>query len=252
MKVACSSASFARSLEAGELTQLEWLDLAANELEVDGVVFEAQHFPRVDDDYVAQVKKACVDLGLSVGALADDSIFGDGALQAIALAGSLGAPLVVARAPAANDDPNGWNAFVAAAKHAASEGKRANVTIALRDAPQTLVTGIADAKRLVKDVDSAWIRFAPELATGDGEALGPALGKTVIAYHTLRAPSSFAAADDVEATRVIAELRRFRGFVVFERSGDEGARDAFHLALERFAHLRASALSAPGDRPVSF
>jgi hypothetical protein len=251
MKVACSSASFARALEAGELTQLEWLDLAANELEVDGVVFEAAHFPRFDDDYVAQAKKACVDLGLSVAALADDATFGDGTARAIALAVSLGAPLVVARAPAASDDPNGWNVFVAAAKHAAAEGKRANVTIALRDAPQTLVAGIADAKRLAKDVDSAWLRFAPEIAAHDGETLGSALGKSVAVYHRISQPSSFATPGDAEAMRVIAELRRFRGFVVLERAGDDGPRDAFHLALERFALLRANALFASGDRTVS-
>jgi hypothetical protein len=250
MKVACSSASFARALEAGELTQLEWLDLAANELEADGVVFEARHFPRFDDDYVAQVKKTCVDLGLSVAALADDSAFGEGAARAIALAVSLGAPLVVARAPAASDDPNGWNAFVAAGKGAASEAKRANVTLALRDAPQTLVAGIADAKRLAKDVDSAWIRFAPEVGSRDAEALDTALAKSVIAYHTVRELSSFATDGDAEATRLIAELRRFRGFVVLERVEDGGPRDAFHLALERFASLRASALFAPGHRTV--
>ena len=250
MKVACSSASFARALEAGELTQLEWLDLAANELEVDGVVFEARHFPRVDDDYVAQLKKTCVDLGLGVAAFADDAVFGEGAARAMALAVALGAPLVVARAPAASDDPNGWNAFVAHAKGAASEGKRANVTLALRDVPQTLVAGIADAKRLVKDVDSAWLRFAPEVGSRDGEALDAALAKSVIAYHTVRAPASFATEGDLAATRLIAELRRFRGFVVLDRVEESGPRDAFHFALERFASLRASALFAPGDRTV--
>jgi hypothetical protein len=40
MKIACSSASFAHEIRRGELTLLEWLDIVANELELDGVVFD--------------------------------------------------------------------------------------------------------------------------------------------------------------------------------------------------------------------
>ncbi|MBD5634860.1 MAG: hypothetical protein IAI49_10310, partial [Candidatus Eremiobacteraeota bacterium] len=70
MKIACSSASFAQEIRRGDLTQLDWLDLCANELELDGVVFDADHFPRTDADYLAQMKKAAADLGLTVAALA--------------------------------------------------------------------------------------------------------------------------------------------------------------------------------------
>src|SRR5271165_4352553 len=70
MKLAVSSASFAADLASGALTQLEWLDLCAAELEADGVLFDLRHFPRLDDQYVAQVKKTAVDLGLTVAGLA--------------------------------------------------------------------------------------------------------------------------------------------------------------------------------------
>ena len=66
MKIACSTASFERALAEKSLTQLEWLDLCANELEVEGVVFDARHFLRTDDEYLAQLKKLCVDVGLTV------------------------------------------------------------------------------------------------------------------------------------------------------------------------------------------
>src|SRR5579862_7300506 len=74
MKLAVSSTSFADDFAGGALTQLEWLDLCAAELEADGVVFELRHFPRTDAEYVAQLKKMAVDLGLTVAALRTRSV----------------------------------------------------------------------------------------------------------------------------------------------------------------------------------
>src|SRR5579863_9211938 len=73
MKLACASSSFHRDIERGELTQLEFLDLCARELACDGVVLDVRHFPRTDDDYLAQIKKMATDRGLSIAALADPS-----------------------------------------------------------------------------------------------------------------------------------------------------------------------------------
>jgi len=56
-------------LARGELTQLEWLDLCASELDLDGVLFDTRHFARTDADYLAQLKKTAVDLGLTVTGL---------------------------------------------------------------------------------------------------------------------------------------------------------------------------------------
>ena len=47
MKLACASGAFDREIESGELTQLEFLDLCARELDCDGVVLDVRHFPRV-------------------------------------------------------------------------------------------------------------------------------------------------------------------------------------------------------------
>ena len=51
MKVASASSAFDRAIERGDLTQLEFIELSARELAVDGVVLDARHFPRTDDDY---------------------------------------------------------------------------------------------------------------------------------------------------------------------------------------------------------
>ncbi len=75
MKLACSSTAFDVFLRSGELTQLEWIDLCAYELAVDGVVFDVRHFPRTDTDYLAQVKKMAVDSGLDVAAICGCGFF---------------------------------------------------------------------------------------------------------------------------------------------------------------------------------
>src|SRR5579862_1258427 len=97
MKLAVASSAFHRSLESGELTQLEFLDLCARDLACDGVVLDVRHFPRTDDDYLAQVKKMAVDRGLSIAALSDGLFFKsprEWMAPVLGYAVTLGAPLV--------------------------------------------------------------------------------------------------------------------------------------------------------------
>ena len=108
MKIACSSASFANDLRGGRLTQLEWLDVCANELEVDGVVFVAAHFPRWDGEYLAQLRKLCVDLGLTVAGLEAEALDTAEIAARLDAANALGAPLLLVRAPGASADPEAW------------------------------------------------------------------------------------------------------------------------------------------------
>lgn len=213
MKLACSSADLSRALETGALTQLEWLDWCATELAADGVVFDMRHFPRTNADYLAQLKKLCADLGLTVAAVAGDGLFGDdgGAALSAALATALalGAPLAIARAPLAGDDAAAWGRLVAAAKFGAGAAKRSNVTLALRNGPGTLCPSAADCKRLTKDVDSAWLRFAPDSASlGPTEPVEALLRRAVIAVHE-------AGPQDDYGT-LVRELAGLRGFLVIE------------------------------------
>jgi sugar phosphate isomerase/epimerase len=239
MKIASSSASFAGMLERGELTQLEWLDLSAAELELDGVLFDLRHFARTDGEYLAQLKKTATDLGLGVaGLVAAEPAGGEAALD---IATALGAPLVIVDAPHLGDDPAAPGAFVAALKPVVASGKRLNVTIALRNAPGTLCASASDCKRLAKEIDSAWLRFATDAtAFGAFEQLGDLAAKTVIAFHTIGDVPAFATVDDPEARRLVDALRGFRGFVVLDRTAESGERDAFHRALGRMRALLAS------------
>jgi sugar phosphate isomerase/epimerase len=244
MKIACSSASFSREIAAGSLTQLEWLDLCANELEVDGVVFDVAQFPRTDADYVAQLKKLAVDLGLTVAALGAPAAFAGDGSHALELAVGLSAPIVTAPAPEATSDAAAWGAFADRARSLSSAAKAANVTLALRNAPGTLCESAADVRRLAKDVDSAWLRFAPEPAAfGTPDEADALLSKSVIAYHTIEQQATFATPADEAAPALVRALARFRGFVVLERDDDDASRDGYHRALDRFAALRSNALT---------
>lgn len=242
MKIACSSASFARSLADGSLTQIEWLDICANELEVDGVVLDERHFPRTDDDYLAQLKKLCADLGLTIAAVETSGALSKDCERQLAAAVTLGAPLLVCGAPSTNTDPLAWGAFTDGAKAAARAAKRANVTLAVRGAQGTLCESSADLRRLAKDVDSAWLRFACNDASSAGDEPSPLLAKAVIAMHAIADVETFATASDREATSLNATLARFRGFVAIDCTTGSAPRLAYHAALARFARYRAASL----------
>jgi hypothetical protein len=226
MKLAGSSASFDGAIAAGGLTQLEWLDLCARDLALDGVVFDARHFPRTDADYLAQLRKMATDLGLTVAALSCDSLLGDAAEvepsaeRWLRVASALGAPLALARTPQeATRDPSAWSALVSAGKSAASAAKRLNVTIGVRNAGGTLCASGADLRRLAKDVDSSWVRFALDVAALDPpEPLGAALPKTVAATHDSRSLDPLGA-DEADLGGVLRALGDFRGFLVIDFVG---------------------------------
>jgi hypothetical protein len=229
MKLAGSSASFETAIAARDLTQLEWLDLAARELALDGVVFDARHFPRLDDEYLAQLKKMATDLGLTVAGLSCDAILADAedaaddAERWLAVAAQLAAPLVLSRTPPAADQAGAWNDLAAAAKTASRVAKRLNVTVAVRNAPGTLCSGAADLKRLAKDVDSAWLRFALDARALDPpEPPEPLIPKTVVAAHATRSLDALES-DEPDLGGVLPTLGDFRGFLVVDYLGEPAA-----------------------------
>jgi hypothetical protein len=241
MKVAISSASFGSVFARGELTQLEWLDLCANELEADGIVFDSAHFPREDDEYLAQVKKCSVDLGLTIAAVAADGVLESDGARWLDVAATLGAPLLIAHAPSTSGDPAAWGRFTEALQARAKDAKRVNVTLALRNAPGTLCVDVTDLARATKDVDSAWVRYAL-----DARSLGElrALARTVIAVHTIGDVDRFATDGDEDAATLVRGLARFRGFIVLDAAtAQTPVRGAYHRAVERFGTLRAARLS---------
>jgi hypothetical protein len=227
MKLACASGALHREIESGELTQLEFLDLCARELTCDGVVLDVRHFPRTDDDYLAQVKKMATDWGLSIAAVSDSSFFcsEEGHVtQVLRQAAILGAPLVAA--PLALATQYSWSEQLGRLAVATSLAKRLNVTLALRNAPETFAAGTADCKRVVKETDSAWLRYGPDPqvldAAGDAQALAP---NTVLLWSGLRQQTEQTVA---AATR---EFAGFRGYVAIDEASGAATTDRLAAAV---------------------
>jgi hypothetical protein len=178
VRIAVSSRSFRRPLASGELTQLEWVERCASELHADGILSDIADFPRTDPDYVAQLRKVAVDLGLvpfgiDVAPLLDPPADLQLRDSALALAGGLGALVVRTALPAPGEiPPKAFVETVAVAKGASRAAKALNLTILVESAPGTLGPDLESVKHLLKDVDSAWLRACPR-AVRDAAALGP-------------------------------------------------------------------------------
>ncbi|HLX25662.1 MAG TPA: hypothetical protein VKR05_01610 [Candidatus Cybelea sp.] len=232
MKLACSSSSLHRDIERGELTQLEFLDLCARELACDGVVLDVRHFPRTDVDYLAQVKKMAADRGLTIAALFDASFFvadRAGMEEVLAHAVTLGAPLIAA--PLAREVECSWSDQLERIGVATSRAKAFNVTLALRNAPQTFASTTHDCKRVAKEADSAWLRFGPEPARFDAASDPRALAPNIVLLWSDAADSDRAVAPTIDA------FDEFRGHLVLDEA--HGAATAQQVAVAITAWRKA-------------
>lgn len=190
MKLALSSSAFSNALQRGDLTQLEFIDSAARELRCDGVVLNVQHFPRTDDEYLAQIKKMTTDLGLCIAALETEDFFAldDRMMQAqLEWARSTGAPLLCITMASEMAMP--WSEQLALLGMATGLAKSANVTLAVRNAPGTFAATAHDCKRVSKEADSAWLRYALDPSAFDpASEWTPLLAKTVLGWADATQP----------------------------------------------------------------
>ncbi len=172
MRIALSSSPFRRPFAAGGLTQLEWVERCAALLGVDGVLCDPADFPRTDGEYVAQLRKVAVDLGvvpfgLDVPGFLDPAAEPAARAAALELAVGLGALVLRTRLPPPGPVPPA--AFVEAvgiAKAASKAAKAANVTLLVAARPGTLAEDREGLRHALKDVDSAWLRACPRAADG--------------------------------------------------------------------------------------
>jgi sugar phosphate isomerase/epimerase len=169
MKLCACSRSFANALSGGALTQLEWIDVCSAQDGLDGVDFAVEHFPRRDDEYLAQLKKLCVDRCLTVAAVNTATAFGAGEIDpqvdemktALDIAHRIGAPLLRFSCGASGGSPGiAWRELIRGLKALSERAKARNVTLAVQPRAGTLVAGEADVKRAFKECDSAWLRLA--------------------------------------------------------------------------------------------
>lgn len=230
MKLACSSGAFDRQIERGDLTQLEFLDFCARELACDGVVLDVRHFPRGDDDYLAQVKKMATDRGLSIAALADATFFASDKVrieETLRHAVALGAPVIAG--PLAREIDCPWSDQLARLGVATSQAKAANVTLAVRNAAGTFAAGVQDCKRVAKEADSAWLRFGPE-----PQALDAASDPAALAPNTVLVWSVIGEQTERSINDTVGFFSEFRGHVALDEPSGEASMDDMQRALRRW------------------
>lgn len=167
MRIAVSSSTFRRPFAAAELTQLEWLERCASVLGADGVIAGLSDFPRRDAEYVAQLRKVAIDLGLvpfglDAPGLLEPGADGEGWEAVFTLASGFGAAVVRTALPAPGEVPPATFVEVTGvAKRLSRAAKAANVTVLIAPAPGTLGADLDGVKHLLKDVDGAWLRACP-------------------------------------------------------------------------------------------
>ena len=232
MRLALSTTAFARALARNDLTQLELLDACAGELHADGVVLDAAQFPRRDADYLAQVKKFCADLALTIAAVRDDALTASGG-DALVLASQLGAPYVLTRMPERGNDPvMRWNEALGIIARAASEAKRLNVTLAVRNVPGSLAADAFEMGRLRKESDTAWLCFAIDpVALGAEPALDEKLRKHLVLAYS----------DSDADPAVLERLAPFGGFLCVDEGDGSGELFAVKRRLHGWRSLLAQA-----------
>jgi len=230
MKLACASSSLHRDIESGELTQLEFLDLCARELACDGVVLDVRHFPRTDDDYLAQVKKMATDRGLTIAAVSDSGFFSETPQRMATMldwAITLGAPLV--SAPLARETEYSWTEQLERLSAATSLAKSRNITLALRNAPETFAATAHDCKRAAKEADSAWLRFGP-----DPQRLDAASDPHALAANTVLVWSDVSLETDRSIAQILAAYANFRGHLALDEPSETGSLAALRTSVRRW------------------
>lgn len=211
MKLAVASSALHDAIVSGALTQLEFVEWCARDVDCD-IVLDTRHFPRSDDDYLAQLKKMATDLGITLVALRDDDLCArdeNGVESIFRMALALGTPVITTMLGAQSDGP--WIDQLVRIGHVTRASKRYNVTLALRNDPQTRASSVSACKQIAKETDSAWLRFGPRVDRfSEADDASQLAAKTVLLWADL--------ADD-PGSRILG-IRRvmpdYRGFIALD------------------------------------
>jgi len=176
MKTSCSSWSYHRTIAAGKMDQMSWLDECAS-LGLDGVELLGVHFPSTDIEYLNKLKKACADRFLTIAmvsagghlTVADDEKRRQEVKEIagwVDVAVQLGAPRVRFFAGSGPELAAGGQELYEKVRRAmgevASIGQAAGVVMALENHGKTTAEQVL---ALLADVDSPYLKLT--LDTGN-------------------------------------------------------------------------------------
>src|SRR5262245_56074315 len=171
MRLCCLSLNFKPEFAAGQMDDLRFIDLCA-QLQLDGVDFNLSSFRALDRDHLRDVKKACVERGLSVACVGVSNDFGrpgeeqeavrQRVRQGIETAQFLGAPIVrlfAGSVGAGQAREAVWKRAVEGLRRAAEDGEMAGVVVGLQNHNHGNVAATGeDVARLLREVDHPWCK----------------------------------------------------------------------------------------------
>ncbi|MEW6201401.1 MAG: sugar phosphate isomerase/epimerase family protein [bacterium] len=238
MKLGCCSWSYHREFEAKRMNIFDFMGVCAAELKVDGVEITGDHLDSLGEDYLRAVTRTAVDLHLTISAITMSNDFGlpteterDRELEkverAVAAAKEIGAPIlrIFAGWPTENKNKE-WDEMVRCMKIACLLAEREGVVLAVENHNSGgFIQTAADVHRLIKDVDSEWLRL--NLDTGNYLDGFESIEKTLIYAVHIHAKMLDIAADGTDTTTDYADFFsllssiNYRSFISLEYEGEE-------------------------------
>ena len=167
IKLSLQSLCYRDTFNAGKITMLEIIDKAA-EYRMDGVDLHFTHFASIDDDYLEEVKQACLKRGLHMCYIGVSNNFGKTGAELreqidlmkkwIDVAARMGIPMVRAFGswvPDGESDESAWPRLVESTKEVAEYGESKGVVVGLHNHNHGCIPATGDQViRLLDDVDN--------------------------------------------------------------------------------------------------
>ncbi|HID91181.1 TPA: hypothetical protein EYP44_04395 [Candidatus Bathyarchaeota archaeon] len=255
MKLGCSSWSYHRAFERGDMTQISWIR-KCKELGLDGVELLAQgsYFPSIDRSYLRRLKLLCVNEGLTISCVAARNDFGgpkdelakevERVKRWVEVACYLGAPVVrvfgTEHYPPV-DRERVWEGMIAGFKEVTEYAEENGVMIGLENHGRGLTSSADDVLRAVEEVGSDWFRLTLDFGNFPADTYGSIERTAHLAVHVHA--KILDVRDGVERrldySRIMPVLRRvnYNGYLSLEYEGDEREETAVPKAVRYLRSL---------------
>ena len=189
IKLSLQSLSYRDTFVSGELDLFGIID-KASELRLDGIDIHFAHFASTADDYLREVRRACIDSGLSICYIGVSNNFGmvgeaqreqiENMKHWIDVAARIGSPMVRAFGawvPDNESEESVWPRLVEATKEVAEYGRERDVIVGLHNHNHGCIPATGDqVLRLLQDVgnpyyshilDTGQYRGSPGVSLGE-------------------------------------------------------------------------------------
>jgi sugar phosphate isomerase/epimerase len=250
MRLACICGCFNRSFDAGRMTQLAFLERCARDLQVAGAELQDIHFRETRPAYLATLRRAAADLGLTLIGIGVHNDFGRRETtwrqseivkvkQWVEVATEIGAPQIrVFAGHPEGSIPERWPAMIAALREVAAYAADVGIRLVIEN-EAGFTPDAATHLRIVREVGHPVLR--PLLDTGNYPDGWRSVLET--APHAVHVHAKFWSVDptgaepsmDYPGLVTALRARGYDGWISFEY---EGAEDEATAIPRAFGYLR--------------